>query len=795
MRSQDLQSKAPNLTRALAKLAARLRRAALWQGLGIVLTGATLFGIFAFLSDYALQVPKPIRLLLLIAWIGITGYLAWRFVRGPLSRIPGWAGLAVLAERDVPESAELLISGVEFATGTDGAEADAKPLEQRVIQGADQQASAVDPARIVDLRRPLGWLGAGTLAAGGFALWLASHPTHSSTFFNRILGGTRPWPKRTELVLDVRVAEGQAQIDRSDPDVLRVAVARGQDVPIVVEARGVVPNSVLLHLSSVGQDARKLPLAASAGGNFSTVLQSLREGVRLHATGGDDRDAIPRVEIEVLTPPDVVELAMVLQPPDYSGLPTEVVSGGDARALRGTQVRVVALPSTPTVQGSALLLPEGREIPLVPMPLPSAEESPGGEPREGLGFDWVLEESLRYRIELIDERGLENPNPGLRVIEVLEDRAPEITLLSPGRSDVETIVGGRLPLVAQVRDDYGLREVRYGVREAGGEGASFDAQLELLVDPTLASTTERAGRIQVGLEVDQLLVGLQTPVTNSTIDSAAESDGQPTIDQNRAIGTQLEIRLSADDNATQPQTEQSPIVRVRVLGADELLRRLQDRLAKARLEAAELFEEARDARTETDDLLTSLTGEGAGEPPSSRSLRGALGGQRRVATDAEALLRELSGVTESLLYARLDPAADDYLTQLERSSLARTTRLFDPGPWRSLTSSVKLAEVPSSGLAGHLLGIVGLAIEVSEEGAAPAVDGLDRALDSATDPEGLLAALVQTRESQTATLASLEALLERLKEWDNFQSVLTLTRDILSRQKALQERTKRYASK
>ena len=788
MSPNDLERRAPKLARALARLAARLRRAAWWQGLGIVLAGSTLWGVFAFLADYALHVPRPIRILHLLAWIGLTAYLAWRFVLRPLRRVPGPTGLAVLAERDLADSEQLLISGVEFALTPAATPHPSEPLQSRVVERAEQRSESVEPARIVDLRRPASFFAGGALITAAFGIWLSTHPIHSTTFFERILGGTRPWPKRTELVLDVRVAEGQARIDRSDPAVLRVAVARGQDVPIVVEAKGSVPGTVLLHLQTPGSETRKLPLAATTGGTFSTVLQSLREGVSLHATGGDDRDATPRVEIEVLTPPDVTDLAVALVPPAYSGLPEVTLGGGDARALRGTRVRVVALPSTPDVRGIARLLPEGREIPLVPMPFPALEalesEPDSSVVAEGLGFDWVLEESLRYRIELIDDRGLKNPNPGLRVLEVQEDRAPEITLLSPGRSDVETVLGGRLPLVAQVRDDFGLVDVIYAVRESGGKGANFEVPLELVSDNSLPGDSALAGRVQVGLEVNELLAKLTQQL---------EESGE--LDQDQAVGTLFEIRINAGDNAEPPQRSDSATIRARVLSADELLRRLQDRLAKSRLEAAELFEEARDSRTETDDLLASLSGEGAGEAPDSRSLRGALSGQRRVSSDAEALLRELAGVTESLLYARLDPSAEPYLEQLDRSSLARTSRQFDPSPWRALTGAAKATIPSSSGLSGHLLGIVELALDVSELGAAPATEALDRALDAVETPEQLRAELLEAHKAQTATLASIEALLERLKEWDNFQSVLALTRDILSRQKALQERTKRYASK
>jgi hypothetical protein len=48
-------------------------------------------------------------------------------------------------------------------------------------------------------------------------------------------------------------------------------------------------------------------------------------------------------------------------------------------------------------------------------------------------------------------------------------------------------------------------------------------------------------------------------------------------------------------------------------------------------------------------------------------------------------------------------------------------------------------------------------------------------------------------QNQKKTLAKIDALLEKLAEWDNFQSVLTLTRDILNGQKSLRERTRQAA--
>jgi hypothetical protein len=55
-------------------------------------------------------------------------------------------------------------------------------------------------------------------------------------------------------------------------------------------------------------------------------------------------------------------------------------------------------------------------------------------------------------------------------------------------------------------------------------------------------------------------------------------------------------------------------------------------------------------------------------------------------------------------------------------------------------------------------------------------------------------ALAQAAELQATALKGIEDLLEELAEWDNFQNVLALTRDILNRQKALRERTQQFAS-
>jgi len=54
----------------------------------------------------------------------------------------------------------------------------------------------------------------------------------------------------------------------------------------------------------------------------------------------------------------------------------------------------------------------------------------------------------------------------------------------------------------------------------------------------------------------------------------------------------------------------------------------------------------------------------------------------------------------------------------------------------------------------------------------------------------IFGALLDAASAQRAALARIDELIARLAEWDNFQSVLNLARDILHRQKSLRDRTK-----
>ena len=800
----------PVLDGLLGALRRRLVGKIWLHGLGTALAVGALWLAFAFLADWGLRVPRPVRILHGLAFVVLVGVFVWRDLLRPMRRVPSRSGLALLVERRRPELRELLVSAVQFQERPEAAPTGSgdPELVGLVLAEADRSAAALRPSGMLDDRPPRRRFLAGLVAGLVVVAFALARPDLASIFADRMLGGTRSWPQRTHLTLDVPGLGPGAVVERTEERIL-LRVARGTDLPVLVRAVGVVPGEVELHF----EEERDLVLPGAGGGLFRTLLRSLQEDVRFYATGGDDRDGLPRVEVEVLQPPDVEGLAMVVEPPAYSGLPRTVQFDRDVEVLAGSRVAVHVLPFPPDATGIARLLPEDETIELASVPYPRDEAAAGPfvegvegvegtegtegaeaePPAQGLGFELVAERSVGFRIELVDDSGLSNPEPGLFRIRVVEDRPPDIALLSPARSDFEIVRGGAIPLRARAEDDFGLVSMRFRVLPTTREE---DAQpiLEgeipltpLARDPAGAATAASAA---AGDGATPATAARELALGNVRleVDSLGTEAMPVAVDQRYEL-----VVLATDDRQPEPGVGRSHPIRARVVTPEELLRRMQDRLGQARLSAVRLSDLQREKRRRVEDLLAVAEGDGAPGTVEGLAVAAALTGQRRVQGDAQALARDLAVVAEDILYARLDDKAGAMLEFYDQRQARIADPTFHPGPLRELARAVRAGELGPKGFAANLVDLVDLALEISEDHAASASAALDRA-EKALDAAAVQAALVEAAELQGVALQRTEDLLAQLAEWDNFQNVLALTRDILNRQKALRQRTQQFAS-
>src|SRR6185436_16498727 len=121
------------------------------------------------------------------------------------------------------------------------------------------------------------------------------------------------------------------------------------------------------------------------------------------------------------------------------------------------------------------------------------------------------------------------------------------------------------------------------------------------------------------------------------------------------VDSRFELEFFAHDRrAPEPNEGRSAPVRIRIVTPEELMRRLQDRLAQARIDALRLSDDQRKKRSRIEELLDALDGDDPLETGESLALSAALSGERRVLADAQSLARSLAAAAEDVLYARLD---------------------------------------------------------------------------------------------------------------------------------------------
>jgi hypothetical protein len=774
----------PALESALARLRGRIVRLVWLHGLGSLALVLSLGIAFAFAADYVLRVPAALRLAHGIALSALALWALWRTLWQPLRLVPARRDLALLYERVDPSHAELLVSAVEFQAGPPGDAGDAE-LVARVLSEADARASTLDARAPLEPGAPRLRGLAGLLGASCVALFAISQPLLARTFAVRILGGSRPWPQRTLLSLDVPEGSLRAALERIGEE-LSLRVARGSDVPILVHAAGEIPGEVALHF----EDGHELLLSAHHAGTFRTLLPSVQEDLSFSVSGGDDQDGLPRARVVVLRPPDVAALAVRIQPPAYAGLQPSLEPQGDVEVLAGSRLEVFVRATPAHARGRARLLPADTTIELVPRPFPElTPDETGTAPKDAagtvapaahdlaeLGFDFWAERSTGYRLELTDAEGLENPDPGLYRVRVIEDRAPELTVLSPATSDVELVLGGALALRARAQDDYGLSafgwRVRGATESARTEGARSEDEGPEPRGEFVVQALPAAERVRVAWLASQRL----------EVDELA-----PAV----AVDQRFEFEIEALDNrAPQPQTGRSLPIRARIVSAEEALRRMQERLAGARLAGTRLLELAREKRRRVEELVLAYESD-APAHADDLALSAVLSGQRRVVGDAHALTQDLCAVVEAVLYARLDEKAGGLLERLD-TALGRWP---EPGlaveAWRDLAREVHEGRL-TAGFARNLVLLSSLGLTLSED-EAPAAEAALVEAASAHDAASARAALEEALRRQAVAIERLEALLADLAEWDNYQSVLSLTRDILNRQRTLYERTRHFA--
>ena len=764
----------------LAGQSGRLRRRYLLHGLGLtaLLPAAALVLFFAL--DHSLRLPMPVRLLHSAVVATLFGYGIVRFLRYPLGRHFAEVEIAQLLERTFPELHQRLVSAVQLQGLPDG---DLRNQSRAMIDGLlDETAAAVQRLpleRLFDTPRTLRVLaGAGTLCAALTTGALLA-PRTAQAFVLRHLGFAADYPRQTNLSLDLPPAGPELQ--RTDRDgISELVLPAGADLHVSVLAEGAVPKEVFLDVTprrggaaAAGDQpgARSVPMAARHVNRFRYVFRRLSGSFEFHARGGDDEHGDRVVIVRTVHPPQVATIRATVKPPPYTGIAQLVQTGGAIEALAGSEVDV-AVTTTAAVRDTAMVfLESGRRLPM----LPNGIQDDSGTSTE-YRCSFVITASDRYQIDLVGEGGLRNPNPGTYPIAALQDYAPVGRWLLPDDEALLLLSTALLCVRLEARDDFGLRQVTFGVDRTGQTG------IEKVLLPA-APPSE--GAPPAALPTHAVLTELfEVADLLGAGPQSATAPGRPA----GSDGLSLRVLLR-DNREPEAGTVELPRRIVQIVEAPQLAEAIAKTFRGLREETSQALEVQVDRRERLEELRTLASATAAEQ---GQLLVGVEVGQNRVLGSCTRIHKSLMRAFDMHLWNRLEPSQHaDQVVELYRSFSKDLQEPIgqDPAFYRDLLARRTAGTLGAmEKTLDPILAMVAIADQLVTTDGPKAARLLVQAQVARPGAE-LDATLQQILPVQEHIAQSLKQLLLRLEEWNDYQDLIQDIRAVRDRQRDLQNRT------
>ena len=574
------------------------------------------------------EMPWTARGVLLFGLLTTSGYLFFKGMQqGPLRKFTA-DGLALLLERRFKHLDGRLLTSVQLLNRDQPRTADFAPsLLERVHRQAAEAITLLRPTEALRWE-PVTTMAAyaGPLALASFLFGMVAPDTAKQALSRLLLVNNDPWPRKSHLeALGLEIPLTTLE-DSGGPRETRlvefssgvVRVARGEPAELRVRAKAddaIIPEvcTVYYRTASGMRGQANMRRAGKPVDNWQLFLldgaplDAISENMQLEVRGGDAR--VDDLRIEVVEPPAISKLNLVVVPPNY------LFVAGMVRSVRPFQAGI-RVP-----EGSQLFLEGDTTSPLmgvlasVTRPRDSAasskqDENPEphrltatikegtGEFRLDLG---TISEPLTCRLVPIDHLFVRSTAPYRYLISVMPDLLPIVTVRLKGIGDAVT-ARAILPTTGTAIDDYRVYEPQLELRvtpsanastdNAGPEAKSQGANWKL--------NLKRDGEFAERLDLEQLTLAKQLP---------------PLVP-----GTMLTIFAEATDayDLGPKHTGTSDRIVLEVVSPDNMLARLESRELSLRSRLQEVIRETEQLR----ELLDQIRREGwpTGDAPKTTTM-------------------------------------------------------------------------------------------------------------------------------------------------------------------------------
>ncbi|MYA99589.1 DUF4175 family protein, partial [Candidatus Poribacteria bacterium] len=444
------------------------KRSIFWAGFAIVLTGIIAVFVGEAIIDWLMPLPSFVRIALLTAGVGVTGYLLYKYLIQPLRAALTLRDIALNVEQNHPDLEDRLVSAIEFGNreATDPIEAH---MLQRLLEDTTQRVESIDFKATVDHSRTRKHAGIAALVVVGCCVLALLFPTELHTSLLRVLV---PWEK-TEPVLTTKLTVEPGN----------VRILRGKSLPIHVTVTGKSAEKAVLTYGNIGKQAaapsetqttqQQINMLQNPDDKrgFAYEIFNIDADIEYYVVANEATSE--RYTVEVFEMPKVTEISVAYTYPDYTGLKPVVQTGtGDIQAVVGTQAEI-RLTTNKAIQTATFTLKQEK-----------LDETQEPASTEMAIFDGnILTTTVdviadgTYTVELLGIDGFHNEIPIEYTIKAIPDAAPEVVIKEPGR-DIKTTKLGEVEIIAEATDDYGVAELKLMYR------IGSDELQELTLDPT-----------------------------------------------------------------------------------------------------------------------------------------------------------------------------------------------------------------------------------------------------------------------------------------------------------------------
>ncbi len=748
----------PQLSTLLGSLRHRVRRYVVWDSL-LAIGVVVLVGFWIGLAlDYVpvtlggTEMPRLARTILLIFVALLIVAIVARMLIGRLGRALPDDSLALLIERHHPGLGGRLVTAVQLNEPGRSGDTHSRALLRRVHIEAAAAVDQVDPNRVFRWQPLL----RKALIVTPLALLTIGFAVVSPQAFGRAtsrltLLSDEPWPRRADLrMVGVELPVVTASEEQTtEPELLAfedrsLRLPRGSNATLRIRAeaeKAELPVVCTVYYRTDGGirgQSNMRRVGRVTGGYQSFILDGpplsgLSESFDFSVHGLDDR--LDGFRIQAVEPPAITQMQILVQYPEYLrsdgssrfDLQTDYQAG--LRIAEGSNVTMVASSSEPLGDADVMLKTDSGEL------IPSINYSDDRR-QVRLTLDRFAAAST-IRLVPKDETGISAQAPYRYFLGVVLDQPPDLELRLDGIGTAVTPIA-KLPIKAEVADDYGIAELRVSVVPS----AESEDQAVASVQPR----PDRDGKAETMLDLRDL-------VADEKLSAIAPGDA-------------INVFAEATDryNLGRTHLTRSEVFRLQVVTPEELLALLEGRELALRARLEQTIDETRSLR-DTLDLLRRRGFEdqdSAGETMDAaertrqqqvRRLR-----VQQSGLQARKTSEELSGIATSL---------DDLLEEMVNNRVDSVDRRERIGggvrdPLRQIVSE------PLARLQGQIL-------EVEQLLAKP--------------PQAAkkTAEAVQTAED---VLLRLTAVLDKMLDLESYNEILDMVRDLIGDQEELLDDTK-----